>query len=228
MDNGFCVLKALTKLVSVGVYSSAVIKKRRYWPKYVKGDDIDMRFKDSKVGDVGSLAGKLQQERFVFFCMKEEDHVMKLMAMYGALKRGGDESVTQRLITRNGQKENVSFKYTEPFLNHFKYQHQVDDHNNLRHSPISLEDSLSTKDWNVRVFTFIIALVEVNTGVAMAYFTQSKTAPQLEFRRQLAKELIDYSYKAAGIDRCKRKRSEAAMASGCGVESATFCWKLEW
>jgi hypothetical protein len=54
----------------------------------------------------------------------------------------------------------------------------------------------------------------------MAYFTQSKTAPQLEFRRQLAKELIDYSYKAAGIDRRKNKRSEAAMASGCGVETA--------
>ena len=220
MDSGFCVLKALTKLVSVGVYSSAVIKKRRYWPKYVKGDEIDARFKDSEVGDVGSLAGKLQQERFVFFCMKEEDYVMKLMAMYGALKRGGDESVTRRSITKNGQKVNVSFKYTEPFLNHFKYRHQVDDHNNLRHSPISLEESLSTKDWNVRVFSFILALVEVNTRVAMAYFTQSKTAAQLEFRRQLAKELIDYSYKAAGVDRRKRKRSEAAMASGCGVETA--------
>ena len=114
----------------------------------------------------------------------------------------------------------MSFKFTEPFLNHFKYRHQVDDHNNLRHSPISLEESLSTKDWNVRVFTFILVLVDVNTRVAMAYFTQSKTAPQLEFRRQLAKELIDYSYKAAGVDRHKRKRSRAAMESGsCGVET---------
>ena len=40
MDSGFCILKALTKLASVGVYSSAVIKKRRYWPKYIRGDDI--------------------------------------------------------------------------------------------------------------------------------------------------------------------------------------------
>ena len=81
---------------------------------------------------------------------------MKLMATYGALKTGGDESVrTQRSITRNGQKVNVTFKYTKPFLNHYKYMHRVDDdHNNLRQSPISLEKLLSTKDWNVRFFFF--------------------------------------------------------------------------
>ena len=33
MDSGFCVLQALIELLHVGVYSSAVIKKRRYWPK---------------------------------------------------------------------------------------------------------------------------------------------------------------------------------------------------
>jgi hypothetical protein len=81
------------------------------------------------------------------------------MATYGALKRGGDESVTRRSITKKGQKVNVLFKYTEPFLNHFKYRHQVDDHNNLRHSLISLEESLSTRDWNVRFFSFILAFV---------------------------------------------------------------------
>jgi hypothetical protein len=72
---------------------------------------------------------------------------------HGRTKRSGDKSVTRRSITKNGQKVNVSFKYTEPFLNHFKCRHQVDDHNNLRHSPISLKESLSKKDWNVRVFT---------------------------------------------------------------------------
>ena len=87
------------------------------------------------------------------------------------------------------------FEHAEPFLNNFKYRYQVDDHNNLRHSPISLEESLSFKYWDVRVFTFILVLVKVKTRVATAYFTQSKTAaPQLEFCRQLEKELIDNSY----------------------------------
>jgi hypothetical protein len=42
MDSGFCVLQILIiKLASVGAYSSAVIKKRRYWPKYIDNGEID-------------------------------------------------------------------------------------------------------------------------------------------------------------------------------------------
>jgi hypothetical protein len=62
MDSGFCVLKALTKLVSVGVYSSAVIKKRRYWPKYVKGNEIDARFRDSEVVTWAALPGSFSRK----------------------------------------------------------------------------------------------------------------------------------------------------------------------
>jgi hypothetical protein len=70
--------------------------------------------------------------------MKEEDYVMKLMPTYGAL-RSVEEGKTQRSLNENGQWVNKSFHYHEPlFFNHFKFRHQVDDHNNLRHSPISL------------------------------------------------------------------------------------------
>ena len=37
LDSGFCVLQALTEFLLVGVYSSAVIKKRRYLAKYIDG-----------------------------------------------------------------------------------------------------------------------------------------------------------------------------------------------
>jgi hypothetical protein len=57
--------------------SSAVIEKRRYWSKYVEGDAIDILFKDREVGDMGSHAEKLQQERFVIFWKKEEDFVIR-------------------------------------------------------------------------------------------------------------------------------------------------------
>jgi hypothetical protein len=137
MDSGFCVLQALVKLASFGVNSSAVIKKRRYWPKYIDGGEIDSHFDFKEVGETDSLPGTLDGTNFKVFCMKEEDYVMKLMATYGAL-RTVDEGATQRSITRqSGIRENVSFKYTELFFNHFKFRHQVDDHNNNRHSPIS-------------------------------------------------------------------------------------------
>ena len=50
MDLGFYVLQALIELLLVGVYSSAVIKKRRYWQKYIDGEGIDQHFQTKEVG----------------------------------------------------------------------------------------------------------------------------------------------------------------------------------
>ena len=223
MDSGFCVLKALIKLASVGVFASAVIKKRRYWPKNIAGDAMDTHFEGNEVGTTDSLPGILDGVPFRVYCMKEEDYVMKLMATYGAL-RPIEEGKTQRSVTgRNGQRENVSFHYTEPFYNHFKYRHQVDDHNNLRHSPISLEESINTKDWKLRVFTFVLALIEVNARLAFAYFTQRDDAAplsQLEFCRKLAKELLALSHTVNTGERNKSKRRSGLVSSICGVETA--------
>ena len=99
MDSGFCVLKALIKLASVGVYASAVIKKRHYWPKYIDGAAIDARFEDNEIGTTDSLPGIINGVQFRIYCMKEEDYVMKLMATYGALKPI-KEGKTQRSVTR--------------------------------------------------------------------------------------------------------------------------------
>ena len=58
LDSGFCVLKGLIELRKVGVFASAVIKKRRYWPKYVPGGMLDERMRDKELGDVDSVKGK--------------------------------------------------------------------------------------------------------------------------------------------------------------------------
>ncbi|KAI2509710.1 Transposase IS4 [Fragilaria crotonensis] len=124
--------------------------------------------------------------------MKEEDYVMKLMSTYGALKTIDDARTHRSVTDENGQRVNKSFCYTEPYVNHFKYRHQVDDHNNLRHSPISLEMSMNTKDWKIRVFMFLMAIVEVNARLAYTFFNKLDSTPnQLEFRQQLAKELLN-------------------------------------
>ena len=69
----------------VGVYSSAVIKKRRYWPKYIDREGIDQHFQTKEVSQCDSLPGTLSGKSFSIFCMKEENYTMKLMATYGAL-----------------------------------------------------------------------------------------------------------------------------------------------
>ena len=114
----------------------------------------------------------------------------------------------------------LSFKCTEPFFNHFKFRHQVDDHNNNRHSPISSEESINTKDWKIRVFTFILAIVEVNARLAYQFFTESDPLSQLRFRRLLAKELTDFSFVVNRDNRKRSRKSMEAVAPICGEETA--------
>ena len=40
LDSGFCVLKWIVELKKWRVYASTLIKKRKYWPKYIKADAI--------------------------------------------------------------------------------------------------------------------------------------------------------------------------------------------
>ena len=58
-DSGFCVLQGLVELRKVGVYASAIIKKRRFWPKYCPGEAMDMYMQFKNVGDTAGIKGKL-------------------------------------------------------------------------------------------------------------------------------------------------------------------------
>ena len=80
--------------------------------------------------------------------MKEPEYTMKLMATYGSLTYHYGEKENVRKVSG----ERIEFKYTKPFSDDFRYRHAVDDHNNLRHSSPSLEDTWVTARWVNRVF----------------------------------------------------------------------------
>ena len=67
----------------VGVFAGALIKKRRYWTKHIKGDMIDTHFKDKEVGEIDSWNGALNDKPYDVFFLEEPDYVMKIMAAYG-------------------------------------------------------------------------------------------------------------------------------------------------
>ena len=192
LDSGFCVLKALTELRKRGVYAGALIKKRRYWPKYISGDDIIDHFSDKEVGDVDALPGTLDGVPFHVFAMKEPDYTMMIMSTYGTLNEMPDGGTARTYKTSDGAMTTKQFKYCEPFYNHFKYRHLVDDHNGKRHSPISIEETWATKWWPLRVFAFLLAVTEVNAKLAYDFFTLDgkDKLPMLSFRKQLSKALI--------------------------------------
>ena len=70
------------------VYASALIKKWKYWPRYVKGDTIRDRFNNKNVGDCNSWKGV----PFHVYAMKEPDYMMSLMSVYETNQRRGKET----------------------------------------------------------------------------------------------------------------------------------------
>ena len=87
----------------------------------------------------------------------------------------------------------------------------VDDHNSRRHSPISIEEVWATKTWEHRVFAFFLAITEVNLFLVTRYYYNEETTGQLDFRKKLAKALINNKYiikeSEEGIRRSKRHNS---------------------
>jgi hypothetical protein len=193
LDSGFCVLQGIIELRKKGVFAAAVIKKRKYWPKHVPGDAIDEQMAAKEVGDCDSLPGTLDGIPYDLFALKDSGYTMKIMSTYGSLlvMDGQRDSIRNY---KNAAGENVTkkFKYTEPFANHFLYRHCVDDHNNLRHSGVSIEETWRTHRWANRVFAFILAISEVNCFLAFRCFIWEKKDKMelLHFRKQLALALI--------------------------------------
>ena len=208
LDSGFCVLKALVELKKKGVFSAALIKKRRYWPKYIDGDRIKAHFNDQEVGHVDALKGTLDGVPFYIHAMKEPDYVMMLMATYGSIDRTG-ETKSRRLD--NG--DHISFRYPEVVHNHYKYRDAVDAHNARRQHPIALEESWTTDRWPNRVFSYLLATTEVNANLAEAAFgSTEKPMPQLRFRRQLVRDLINNPYRSVELSLGEKSRKSSRVA----------------
>ena len=208
LDSGFCVLKAIVDLQKVGVYSAALIKKRKYWPKGVPGEAMQSHFDEEgvQVGDFDAIQGVLDGTTYNLWGMKEPDYVMRMMATGGPLAALDSCRMAKRRWREGGVDCSRTFQYACPFDWHSRYRHAVDDHNNLRHALPSIEDSWVTQRWETRVFSFIVAICEVNAFLCLRYFTFGKGAiagcpTLLKFRRRLAWEMIQNSWIATESER---------------------------
>ena len=91
LDSGFCVLQAIVELRKKGLFAAALIKKRRYWPKYIPGDSILAHFTEKGIGESDALQGMLDDVKFHVVAMKEPDYAMMFMTTYGTLAPVGEE-----------------------------------------------------------------------------------------------------------------------------------------
>jgi hypothetical protein len=197
------VLKGIIELKKMGVFASALIKKRRYWPKDVDGEAISSYFDDKDVGHSDAWPGEIDGVRFHIFCMKEPDYVMSLMSTYGTTSPKVDQRETNRHY-RNAHGHDVmkTFQYPEVVANHYSYRGCVDDHNNKRQDGgskqgLAIESTWVTRRWPIRVFSFILGISEVNAYLGWVYFKQERLE-YMAFRKQLAKALIHNRFVETG------------------------------
>ena len=127
LDSGFCVLQGLVELKKKGVYTHALIKKRRYWPKHVPGDDIIAPFAEKKVEETDTICGELDSIPFYLYGMKEPNYMMQIMATYRTLEEKGQEK--KRNYIEDGNKKLTRFVYPKVVHNHYAYRDMIDNHN---------------------------------------------------------------------------------------------------
>jgi hypothetical protein len=84
-DSGYCVTAGVIALHTHGVFGQLIIKKRRYWPQKVPGDQIDALMLRKGLGDVESFIQNLGGTLFYIHCYKDADYVTKMMSTHGTL-----------------------------------------------------------------------------------------------------------------------------------------------
>ena len=90
-------------------------------------------------------------------------------------------------------------------FNHYKFRDAVDVYNGIRKFLIAIEETWETNHWACRVFTFLLALTELNCCTVQNKLYRQPAVSQQEFRKKLAKATIHNRHLSQGEERSHRK-----------------------
>ena len=185
LDSGFCMLKALVELKKVGLFTCAVIKKRRYsvLAGIVPGDAFRKSFNElgMGVGELLAIFGKFDGEDHFLLGLREPSCIMKIMSMGGPLLPNKSWGEQKRVWMDDGVETVCQYWFTCPSYNwHYKYPHAVDNHNNLRHALPSIKHTIATNRWEICMFSFLLVVTKVNAYLACWFFCKPNPVPTLQ------------------------------------------------
>ncbi len=207
-NSGFCVVDGVIALHKKGVHGQFLIKKQKYWPKYVPSNHIDEYMSSKPLGYTKTFVQVIDGMHFFIHCTQENDYVTKIMSMHGILDKIQDHP-TWQLVNGVGK----SFKYTEPLSHHNHAKHWVDDINNRSHDPIGLESAWATKWWPNRGFKFILSVVEANAVQAWAHAKKEAAVPTLEFWKNVAMKMMTNKLGNNGVAAASPKCTWASLSN---------------
>ena len=125
-----------------------------------------------------------ESKEFKKKCFKKKVNIMKIMATWIKIEEFEGADTRREYKGRGGESLVRQLKYWQPFGLHFRYRHQVDDHNNRRNAPIPIERTWATKFWTDRNFTWYLSVTDVNMALEDGHFHKGgQLIPILQFRR---------------------------------------------
>ncbi len=186
MDSAFAVLDGIVALRKHGVFAFAIVKKRRYWPKNIPGEELLEKTISLPLGGTVARVGKLDGENIVICGLRDNCFAILAVSSFGTLLPGSE------VLYRKTDHGVVSFKRPVLYEQFYFARHAVDDNNNLRQGWRGIEEIWETKIWLQRVFSFTVGLTEVNAYLAHRHFVCPNSSISLQqFRRSLARDLIN-------------------------------------
>ena len=192
MDSGFGYIPSVVQLRAKGLFSTTVIKKHAHWPKYTKAQEAVDEMHGKEVGTIRVRKGEYtcngECHKLHMVALADSLHTSLMVTNWSTTLREGDPK------KRRVGGELVQFKYGAMHNHYYFGRHAVDDNNNNRQGCLSLEDVFVPKEWEMRQFGFIVALVQTNAFL-LYNFSRSQNGlqevPKAQFVRELCKEMIE-------------------------------------
>jgi hypothetical protein len=141
---------------------------------------------NANVSTVKAISGMLDGVKYYWWGMKMPSNVMKMMARGGALIVNESCKDERERLTKDRVEVNRTFQFLLPYNWHYKYRHAIDDHNNMHHLLPSVEGTIITTQWELHVFSFLLAISKVNAFLTYHFFCKPDIIPTLqEFHHKL-------------------------------------------
>ena len=203
MDSGFGYIPSVVQLRAKGLFSTTVIKKHAHWPKFTKAAEAVDEMQGKEVGTIRVRKGEYtvngECHKLHMVALADSLHTSLMVTNWSTTLREGEPK------RRRVGGELVQFQYGQ-MHNHYYYgRHAVDDNNNNRQGCLSFEEVFVPKDWEMRQFGFVVALIQTNAFLLFNYARTQKGLDELskaEFLRDLCKEMIENEdYEKARADK---------------------------
>ena len=158
-----------------------------HWPNNVNGEAAKEQFYGKGVDYYDSISVLIYYQHFNIHGMKDPDYTTMMITTYSTL----DIRVNEIKWRVNG--DTVCLKYPDIVRNHYTYQHDDYNHNNLQRSFISIENTWATSYWHDCVFAFLHGVKEVNIFLALTKIYGHEPMRTIEFRNEPVKALLNYT-----------------------------------